>query len=978
MKMRRFVLCVVVFMGVEAFLFGNEKTIKNLDKNIFANNTSILKEDSLAPVLKSTKNLNEEFNIFKYWGFENEQLGNYSKEEIIEDFNPVQIIYVAPIDIVEDKINGTPTKVMRITNWANDLWHGFTMTAPTGDNFNEVYISYNWKFSNEFNSTHGGKLSGFEAYPIDQEMGPNPPGDGFGFVCKVNFSEANKIYTYHYDRTPTNGDQYPWGTTAYNYDTIYFNNGTWYNITERIVLNTFTDHIANPDGIFEVWVDGRMIFKETNLIQVSKESDNIKANGFEISNYFGGSGFEYIPQTECYGYIDNINIYIPTNDPTLGTYNTHEPEIHLITPSEITDRSVFYDKLINTPGTLSNSEYGSTYSSCRDEAYLIDAGSGNTVDFTLTNYVIGNHDYLFFYDGNTSDAKLIYMIQGDKSGFFEKISSSGRFLFVRFSSNTDEGNNGWIGSVKFSNDNGTTEPQLPLSPSKLNSTFISYTNAVINWIDLSGNEIGFQIERSGPDDFSKKDFFAVSSNITSFTDASLRMNSRYQYRVRAYNNDGFSAYSNLIEIKTLFANPPTAPSHLQSTDFTDKSITVKWNDNSTNENGFVITRSLAIDPETMVTINVEANDTSFTDNNLSPSTTYVYTVKAVNTAGVSSLSNKDVASTLSFAETQRIQDGLVAYYNFRYDPDFIIRDLSRFGDPVNLRIQNPSAVSWSSNNNLELLSNNVLVSVIPAKKIITALKSTGEITAECWIKPEEPDMSFDSRIISLGNNDSEVGFILDQNYNYSEYHKTLHYGVRLQTESTIESGYPEMAPDKSISYINMQHIAYVRDNMGKESLYMNGEKVTEGFRPSGFESWKDNFYLRIGNENDMNHPWRGTLYSVAIYNRALDLNEITRNFSVGPCDSLVHDGIDFKIDVYPNPLVDYVTISINPTEYQDFVPQTMIRVLDLHGIVYHEEILFNPNNQYLKTLDFRGFSSGIYFLQVISGKNQKTTKLIIQ
>jgi len=38
------------------------------------------------------------------------------------------------------------------------------MTVPIGGEYDEVYLNYNWKFSKEYNSTHGGKLTGFEAF----------------------------------------------------------------------------------------------------------------------------------------------------------------------------------------------------------------------------------------------------------------------------------------------------------------------------------------------------------------------------------------------------------------------------------------------------------------------------------------------------------------------------------------------------------------------------------------------------------------------------------------------------------------------------------------------------------------------------------------------------------------------------------------------------------------------------------------------
>ncbi len=54
---------------------------------------------------------------------------------------------------------------------------------------------------------------------------------------------------------------------------------------------------------------------------------------------------------------------------------------------------------------------------------------------------------------------------------------------------------------------------------------------------------------------------------------------------------------------------PSAPSVLKTQEVSESSISVAWKDNSSNEEGFVISRSLASEPATTVEISVNANDT---------------------------------------------------------------------------------------------------------------------------------------------------------------------------------------------------------------------------------------------------------------------------------------------------------------------------------------------------------------------------------
>ncbi|MGV8094985.1 MAG: CUB domain-containing protein [Mangrovibacterium sp.] len=334
--------------------------------------------------------------------------------------------------------------MLKITHLANKRGGGFDLDARLSQEFDELYLSYNFRFSENFNSTAGGKLPGLGGAPlVTANTYPEPH---IGFLCKSMFKQAGSLITYHYDRTT---GKCPWASSTYKYNPIYFNNGNWYNITRRVVMNTFTNGIANADGIHEVWVDGRMIFQENNLKLMVIESDTMKIDDINIAHFYGGASDDYKTLYECYGYLDNVKVYMPENDPITG-HQLHSPDEILQTPDEITDRDVVYDQLISAPGTLENTEYGNTYGGCVDETYLVDAGENKTVVFNLNSYSINDPgDFLFFYDGNRTDSKLIKTVHGTSTGTNLQIKSSGRYLFVRFSTDRSEGGTGWTGNVTF-------------------------------------------------------------------------------------------------------------------------------------------------------------------------------------------------------------------------------------------------------------------------------------------------------------------------------------------------------------------------------------------------------------------------------------------------------------------------------------------------------------------------------------------------
>lgn len=78
-----------------------------------------------------------------------------------------------------------------------------------------------------------------------------------------------------------------------------------------------------------------------------------------------------------------------------------------------------------------------------------------------------------------------------------------------------------------------------------------------------------------------------------------------------------------------------------------------------------------------------------------------------------------------------------------------------------------------------------------------------------------------------------------------------------------------------------------------------------------------------------------------------------------------------KINIYPNPVVDRLTISLN---YSSFTDIELKLFNSIGNIVYNTE--FKDKKQVLKVLDVESYSRGIYFLE-ISADGKKTIKKII-
>lgn len=82
-----------------------------------------------------------------------------------------------------------------------------------------------------------------------------------------------------------------------------------------------------------------------------------------------------------------------------------------------------------------------------------------------------------------------------------------------------------------------------------------------------------------------------------------------------------------------------------------------------------------------------------------------------------------------------------------------------------------------------------------------------------------------------------------------------------------------------------------------------------------------------------------------------------------------------NLSIFPNPSSDNFTVYLNSNSH---IEQAQLSILDISGrLVQTEEISFNQNS-FRKTIDVSNLQSGIYLVQVLSGKEKITKKLIIQ
>lgn len=127
--------------------------------------------------------------------------------------------------------------------------------------------------------------------------------------------------------------------------------------------------------------------------------------------------------------------------------------------------------------------------------------------------------------------------------------SASTTYFYRVASFNAAGNSAYSNTA-----NATTSAPpapVPAAPSGLAATAVSSSQINLSWTDNSGNESGFRIERcKNPNCTNFTQIAQVGANLTAFADTTVNRNTAYNYRVRAFNASGNSAYTNTAGAKT--------------------------------------------------------------------------------------------------------------------------------------------------------------------------------------------------------------------------------------------------------------------------------------------------------------------------------------------------------------------------------------------------------------------------------------------
>ena len=228
---------------------------------------------------------------------------------------------------------------------------------------------------------------------------------------------------------------------------------------------------------------------------------------------------------------------------------------------------------------------------------------------------------------------------------------------------------------------------------------------------------------------------------------------------------------------------------------------------------------------------------------------------------------------------ERVGEGLLTLYNFQEGSGSIVHDVSGVGDPLDLDIEDPGAVTWE-NGSLDLTAQNRIASSGPASKVIDGVQSSNEITVEAWITPQMATQSGPARIVTISDG------LFDRNFTLGHGDPTgasgSMYDARLRTTSTNSNGQPSVSSPSGSATTGLQHVVYVRSASGEARLFIDGVEVSSSTVSGNFGNWNQGYRFALGNEIGADRPWSGTYHLVALYNRALSSADIQHNYHAGP------------------------------------------------------------------------------------------------
>ena len=221
---------------------------------------------------------------------------------------------------------------------------------------------------------------------------------------------------------------------------------------------------------------------------------------------------------------------------------------------------------------------------------------------------------------------------------------------------------------------------------------------------------------------------------------------------------------------------------------------------------------------------------------------------------------------------QRVNfDQKVAYIFSNNNYSIIYDNISQ---PYNANLFVANSKILNLNNGVRIIANETIESDTAIAKVLREIKNKDEFTIEIWLKNNfSLTTDNDASILNFySNNGSDIFFKL------SLIKQSSFYNYKVLTRS-FNGNYVDniLISDSAIASNSIEHLIITKDKNSKLTLYKNGQKVKEILTSGSLSNLDISSILRINSQKNNLNNWKGDLFYLSIYSRALYPQEVIHN-----------------------------------------------------------------------------------------------------
>lgn len=199
-------------------------------------------------------------------------------------------------------------------------------------------------------------------------------------------------------------------------------------------------------------------------------------------------------------------------------------------------------------------------------------------------------------------------------------------------------------------------------------------------------------------------------------------------------------------------------------------------------------------------------------------------------------------------------------------------DRSSVAPPLDLTIGTPANVTWSAGQ-LTINTETLIASTGAATKVIDAIKAADAFTFEAWMAPSATE-AYLQRVVTLSTTNSDLAATLMST--------DTHFEFRMRGAMTDSNGLPSLSTTTGTIALAPMHVVLTSAANGERKIYIDGALRASDTLGGDLDSWGTGHRLGLADEIDGGRAWFGTFDLVAIYARALTLEQVQQNRAAGP------------------------------------------------------------------------------------------------